>query len=66
MKIDVETFEPAVLAGAAETIGRARPYIVIEVLNRRGHDHGIEITEAMTSFGYSYYESRAHLGTAPR
>ena len=56
MKIDVETFEPAVLAGAVETIARARPYIVIEVLNRRGHDHGVEITEAMAPFGYSYYE----------
>ena len=50
------SFEPAVLAGAVETIARARPYIVIEVLNRRGHDHGVEITEAMAPFGYSYYE----------
>ncbi len=56
MKIDVETFEPAVLAGAASMIERARPAIVIEVLNRRGHDHGDEITEAMEGFGYHYYE----------
>lgn len=56
MKIDVETFEPAVLAGAAATIERSRPLIVIEVLNRRGRDHGEEITEAMAPHGYSYYE----------
>jgi len=56
MKIDVETFEPAVLAGAVDTIERHRPYIVLEVLNRRGHDHGVEITEAMAGYGYSFYE----------
>ena len=66
MKIDVETFEPAVLAGAVETIARARPYIVIEVLNRRGHDHGVEITEAMAPFGYSYYELAATPMWQPR
>jgi FkbM family methyltransferase len=59
MKIDVETYEPAVLAGAARTIEQSRPYIVIEVLHRRGRDHGIEITEAMAPFGYSYYELSA-------
>lgn len=61
MKIDVETFEPEVLAGAAATIRRSRPYIVIEVLNRRGRDHGEEITRAMAPHGYSYYP----LGAAP-
>jgi FkbM family methyltransferase len=55
MKIDVETFEPAVLAGAIDTIATHRPYIVIEVLHRRGHDHGDEITEVMDPFGYHYY-----------
>jgi FkbM family methyltransferase len=59
MKIDVETFEPAVLAGASRTIANHRPFIVIEVLNRRGRDHGIEITQAMAPFGYSYYELSA-------
>ena len=39
-------------------IERARPFIVIEVLNRRGHDHGEEITAAMEPFGYLYYELR--------
>ena len=56
MKIDVETHEPAVLAGAAETIRAHRPYIVIEVLRRRGRDHGVEITEAMEGYGYAYYQ----------
>ena len=55
MKIDVETHEPAVLAGAIETIERDRPAMVIEVLHRRGRDHGIEITSAMAGHGYSYY-----------
>ena len=55
MKIDVETFEPAVLAGAIDTIATHRPYIVIEVLHRRGHDHGDEITEVMAPFDYYYY-----------
>ena len=61
MKIDVETFEPQVIAGGTETIARHRPIIVIEVLHRRGHDHGEEITEVMQPFGYSYYR----LGESP-
>ena len=55
IKIDVETHEPAVLAGAVGTIAADRPYIVIEVLHRNGHDHGTEITAAIEPFGYSYY-----------
>lgn len=56
IKIDVETFEPAVLRGAAATIESARPAIVIEVLKRRGTDHGVELTDIMEPYGYSYYE----------
>lgn len=56
IKIDVETFEPAVLAGASATIATHRPYLVIEVLNRGGRNHGQEIEEAMSGYGYSYYE----------
>jgi FkbM family methyltransferase len=66
MKIDVETFEPAVLAGATTTIERARPFIVIEVLNRQGHDHGAEISAAMERYGYSYYELSAAPSWEPR
>ena len=61
IKIDVETHEAAMLAGAVRTIAATRPYIVIEVLNRRGHDHGTEITAAMEPFGYCYYR----LGSVP-
>ena len=59
MKIDVETHEPAVLAGAAETIAEHRPFIVIEVLRRSGRDHGVEINDAMGGLGYSCYELSA-------
>jgi FkbM family methyltransferase len=55
VKIDVETFEPQVLAGASDMIRRSRPYIVIEVLNRGGRDHGEEITQAMAEHGYFHY-----------
>ena len=68
IKIDVETFEPEVLAGAAETIARVRPHIVIEVLNRRGHDHGEEITAAMAPVWLQLLRvgSGAQLGTLAR
>jgi len=56
IKIDVETHEPAVLRGARATIESSRPAIVIEVLRRRGLDHGKEITTLMEEFGYFYYE----------
>lgn len=59
VKIDVETFEPAVLRGAARTIGTHRPAIVVEVLRRRGTDHGVELTELMAPHGYHYYELSA-------
>lgn len=55
VKIDVETGEAAVLSGASRLIGERRPYLVVEVLNRGGGDHGIEITEIMKSHGYTYY-----------
>lgn len=55
VKIDVETFEPHVLAGAAATIGRARPYIVIEVLYRQNRNLGEAIERAIEPFGYTYY-----------
>ena len=55
MKIDVEGHESAVLHGASEMIAQARPYIVLEVLNRRSHDFGPDIEGAMGDAGYSYY-----------
>lgn len=59
LKIDVETFEPAVLRGGRHTIEHHRPFIVIEVLKRRGTDHGLEITELMANLGYHFYELSA-------
>jgi FkbM family methyltransferase len=60
IKIDTETFEPAVIEGGRTTLERCRPWLVVEVLNRRGHDHGIDISAAMEGLGYTYYRlSRA-------
>jgi FkbM family methyltransferase len=59
MKIDVETFEPDVLSGASVTLERHRPAIIVEVLNRRGHDHGEDIMRAIEPYGYTYYELSA-------
>ena len=56
VKIDTETFEPAVINGAPSDAGtQFRPWLVVEVLHRRGHDHGVELSAAMEGLGYSYY-----------
>ncbi|WP_420450892.1 FkbM family methyltransferase [Ilumatobacter sp.] len=55
VKIDVETFEPDVVAGAVGTLRRHRPSVIVEVLHRRGHDHGIELTAALDGLGYRYH-----------
>ncbi|MGA9275685.1 FkbM family methyltransferase [Ilumatobacter sp.] len=55
IKIDVETHEPAVLAGARRTLEAHRPYLVIEVLYRSNRDLGAPIMEALSGLGYSYY-----------
>jgi FkbM family methyltransferase len=55
IKIDTETFEPAVIEGGRSTLERLRPWLVVEVLNRRGYDHGVDIAAAMEGLGYSYY-----------
>jgi FkbM family methyltransferase len=55
VKIDTETFEPAVINGARLTLQQVRPWLVVEVLHRRGHDHGVELSAAMDGLGYSYY-----------
>lgn len=65
VKIDVETFEPAVLAGATETIVRHRPTIVVEVLYRRSLDLGERIHALLDGLDYSYYPLTANFdGTA--
>lgn len=55
IKIDVETHEPAVLAGARETLENHRPYLVLEVLYRSNRDLGAPINDAFDGLGYSYY-----------
>jgi FkbM family methyltransferase len=67
VKIDTETFEPAVLKGARATLQRFRPWLVVEVLHRRGHDHGVDVSAAMEGLGYSYYRlSQAAAGWSPQ
>jgi len=57
MKIDVETHEAAVLRGAAETLRRHRPSVVVEILTgRRGRDFAAEISDAFDGLGYLRYE----------
>lgn len=60
VKIDVETHERAVLDGARSTIVEHRPAMVVEVLRRRGRDHGDEINEFLDGLGYSCFELSAH------
>lgn len=59
VKIDVETHERAVLDGARDTIERCRPAIIIEVLRRRGRDHGEEISAFFERLDYRCYELSA-------
>ncbi len=55
LKIDVETHETSVLAGAMRLIEAHRPTVVIEVLRRRDGDQGPSIEAAFSELGYSYY-----------
>jgi FkbM family methyltransferase len=60
IKIDTETTEPEVLAGAAELIRKHRPWIMTEVLWSLVEDR---LHDVMDEFGYTYY----HLnGPGPR
>ncbi|WP_436533792.1 FkbM family methyltransferase [Actinoplanes sp. HUAS TT8] len=52
MKVDTETTEPDVLAGAAATIAEHRPWILCEVLAGRGEDR---LAEVVRPFGYHWY-----------
>ena len=65
VKIDAETFEPEILAGARRTLETHRPLLVVEVLNRRGHDHGEEVTEAMTGLGYVFHHCATYSDWSP-
>lgn len=56
IKIDVETYERAVLDGAMATIERHRPWIVMEIL---GSSEGHELNDTLDRIerlGYTYYQ----------
>lgn len=65
IKIDAETFEPEILAGARHTLEAHRPLLIVEVLNRHGHDHGDEMMQAMASLDYFYYHCATHSDWEP-
>lgn len=53
LKMDTESTEPAVLAGALEAVKRDRPWILCEVLKSRGSERQLE--EILGSLGYRFY-----------
>jgi len=55
IKIDVETNEPQVLAGAERTIARSRPAIVCEILDARGAAALAPSLDRMLKLGYRTY-----------
>jgi len=55
IKIDAETFEPQILAGAVRTIESSRPAIVVEALRRGGVDHGKPLNKIMKRLHYTFY-----------
>lgn len=59
IKLDVETHERAVLDGGRHTFQTARPTLIVEVLRRRGTDHGREITAFFEDMEYRFYELSA-------
>jgi FkbM family methyltransferase len=54
IKIDVETREPQVIRGALETIARARPWIVCEILPEVDSDNLAELLARLTDLGYAF------------
>ncbi len=51
VKIDVEQFEEAVIAGMLESIGRFRPDLVIEILSR---DNLVAVDQQLRPLGYHF------------
>ena len=59
LKIDVETHEAAVLAGAAELLLADRPFVIVEVLRRKRTEQGKAIQAAFAELGYEFYQLTA-------
>lgn len=61
LKIDVEGYEPQVLAGAAQTIARCRPVVIVE---QKGHHerYGNEAGQALEALQALGMEMRDQLG----
>jgi len=69
IKIDVEGMEPDVIAGAAETIERDRPALVIEMgreATRPGHEGRLAIEARLRSLGYVFVAVDAETATLRR
>ena len=62
VKVDTETTEPDVLAGAAATIARHRPWILCEVLHSRRPG---DLAAVMAPHGYTWYHLRGDAGLSP-
>jgi FkbM family methyltransferase len=62
LKVDTETTEPDVLAGAAATIAAHRPWIMCEVLYGRREG---ELAEVMAPHGYTWYHLRGEHDPEP-
>lgn len=69
IKIDVEYYEPTVLAGATRILSTAKPFILLEILDYKKltnqfpdmkstirEDHASEIERILSSFGYFAYQ----------
>jgi hypothetical protein len=54
LKIDVETHEPAVLRGALQTIERARPWIVCEILRSGDYQAVQRVLRSLDDLGYQF------------
>lgn len=53
VKIDVEGFEPSVLKGMGNYLGKYRPVMIIEVLNP---DVGNQVNQVMSDLDYRYWD----------
>jgi FkbM family methyltransferase len=66
VKIDAETYEPHVLAGARSTIARHRPTLVVEVLPRPELALGEAIERAIDEHGYRFHDISPTASWEPR